>query len=55
MSPWLLPVSVIVGGVIVSVILSMLVNPILGLVVALLALGGGIWTLMRVLKSRSAP
>jgi hypothetical protein len=55
MSPWLLPVSVIVGGVLVSVILSMLVSPILGLVVALLALGGGIWTLMRVLKSRSAP
>ncbi len=55
MSPWLLPVSVIVGGVIVSVILSMLVSPILGLVVALLALGGGIWTLLRILKSRSAP
>jgi hypothetical protein len=55
MSPWLLPVSVIVGGVIVSVILSMLVSPILGLVVALLALGGGIWTLWRTLKSRSAP
>jgi hypothetical protein len=55
LTPWLLPVSVIVGGVILSVILSMLVSPILGLVVALLALGGGIWTLVQVLRSRSAP
>jgi hypothetical protein len=55
MGPWLLPVSVIVGGVIASVILSMAVSPILGLIVALLALGGGIWTLLRVLKSRSVP
>jgi len=53
--PWLLPVSVIVGGVIVSIVLSMLGHPVLGLVVALLALAGGIATLVRVLKDRGAP
>jgi hypothetical protein len=53
--PWLLPVSVIVGGVIVSIVLSMLGHPVLGLIVALLALAGGIATLVRVLKERSAP
>lgn len=53
--PWLLPVSVIVVGVIVSIVLSMLGHPVLGLIVALLALAGGIATLVRVLKERSAP
>jgi hypothetical protein len=52
LTPWLLPVAVIVGGVIISVILSIVGHPALGLVVALLSLGGGIWTLVQVLKSR---
>ena len=52
LTPWLVPVAVIVGGVIVSVILSIVGHPALGLVVALLSLGGGIWTLVQVLKSR---
>lgn len=55
LTPWLLPVAVIVGGVIVSVVLSTIGHPVLGLVIALLSLGGGIWTLIQVLKSRTLP
>ncbi len=53
LGPWLLPGSVIVGGILLSVILSIFLSRILGLVVALLALGGGVWLIMQSLKNRS--